>query len=609
MKRLTIAAITLGIFSAVTAVLLPPALAQCNGVFPNNTVCGNITGTGNLPRPTSPSSFLGAAGGTNGQIQYNNVGALGGFTASGDATINTTSGVVTLTPGAANTLKGSLNGTTVTNIAVPACATALQWTASTGFVCAAAAATTPIFASRTAAAAVDLSAYTVVQTLGYAAGGDGGGAIFVKIAGGTQFRDSFITTGSLTSAGSGCPNGTYQGTQFTGGTGRGAFATVTVAGTVVTDVTITALGNQYTAGDVLSGSIGCSGAFSWTVSAVSTPLASFTDTAGNKWQYMVDAGGRIDPRSFGAKFDCTTVGLTCDATATDDFASIQAALYFANYHGSQTLNSDTPTGYSSRVVLPFGSAKVCVSGTPFNTLTVPDSVVLEGQAKYGSWLKQCDSDAATDYFVTLGWAGKGLACFGPQLRTLGLYAGIGSANHEVAMVFTNCAQQGIIINDVAIYAIFRMCLRATTGFGGASDFTANGIECNINYQAPNQTEMIEVNYNGANIKLNEIILHSGLNISIRGISIINVGGTVNIQNFHAEQISLPIWYNATGASTVGVVLMGLTGGAGCTTLVHRQAGSIANRITLGTAVKAGCTNTYDNAGAATTTDVYNWVNF
>jgi hypothetical protein len=61
--------------------LLPASVhAQCNGVFANNTVCGNITGASNLPRPTNPSAFLGAAGGTNGQIQYNNAGALGGLT-------------------------------------------------------------------------------------------------------------------------------------------------------------------------------------------------------------------------------------------------------------------------------------------------------------------------------------------------------------------------------------------------------------------------------------------------------------------------------------------------------------------------------------------------
>jgi hypothetical protein len=86
------------------------AFAQCNGVFPNNTVCGNITGSANTPRPTNPSAFLGAAGGTNGQIQYNNAGALGGFTASGDCIINTSTGVVTCTgfTNAEKFLRGSM---------------------------------------------------------------------------------------------------------------------------------------------------------------------------------------------------------------------------------------------------------------------------------------------------------------------------------------------------------------------------------------------------------------------------------------------------------------------------------------------------------------------
>lgn len=65
----------------ILALLFPTSVwAQCNGTFPNNTVCGNITGSANLPRPTNPSAFQGSAGGSNGQIQYNNSGVLGGLT-------------------------------------------------------------------------------------------------------------------------------------------------------------------------------------------------------------------------------------------------------------------------------------------------------------------------------------------------------------------------------------------------------------------------------------------------------------------------------------------------------------------------------------------------
>jgi hypothetical protein len=80
------------------ALLLAPiaAQAQCNGIFPNNTVCGNVTGSANTPRATSTGSFSIGPGGTSGQIQYNNgVGGFAGFTANGDATINTSTGLVT----------------------------------------------------------------------------------------------------------------------------------------------------------------------------------------------------------------------------------------------------------------------------------------------------------------------------------------------------------------------------------------------------------------------------------------------------------------------------------------------------------------------------------
>jgi hypothetical protein len=84
-------------FLLALALLLIPsmAFAQCNGVFPNNTICGNVTGSSNLPRPTSNSVLTGVPGGTNGQIEFNNSGVFGGFTQSGDCTTVTSTGVTT----------------------------------------------------------------------------------------------------------------------------------------------------------------------------------------------------------------------------------------------------------------------------------------------------------------------------------------------------------------------------------------------------------------------------------------------------------------------------------------------------------------------------------
>lgn len=105
----------------VLALLFVPtaASAQCNGTFANNTVCGNVTGSANLPRPTNPSAFLGAAGGTNGQIQYNNSGALGGFgPITGDIGLTVPGAVSTIQPSAVTS--GKIGAGAVTNAKIAA---------------------------------------------------------------------------------------------------------------------------------------------------------------------------------------------------------------------------------------------------------------------------------------------------------------------------------------------------------------------------------------------------------------------------------------------------------------------------------------------------------
>ena len=68
-------------FLLILALLLTPsaAWAQCNGVFPALSACGNPTGSAAIPT-IMPLSSITAAAGTNGQVQYNNSGVLGGYT-------------------------------------------------------------------------------------------------------------------------------------------------------------------------------------------------------------------------------------------------------------------------------------------------------------------------------------------------------------------------------------------------------------------------------------------------------------------------------------------------------------------------------------------------
>lgn len=74
------------ILLAICLLLVPSvAFAQCNGVFPNNTACGNTSGSPDTPGPVAISTFgtvmsVGVttiANGTNGLYLYDNNGVLG----------------------------------------------------------------------------------------------------------------------------------------------------------------------------------------------------------------------------------------------------------------------------------------------------------------------------------------------------------------------------------------------------------------------------------------------------------------------------------------------------------------------------------------------------
>lgn len=105
---------------ALALCLLPSlASAQCNGVFAAHTVCGNSSGSPAIPGQIPQSAVTGVPGGTNGQTQYNNSNAFGGYTPSQDCTVVPSTGVFTCLktnnvlfgPLATDTGTGILSGT------------------------------------------------------------------------------------------------------------------------------------------------------------------------------------------------------------------------------------------------------------------------------------------------------------------------------------------------------------------------------------------------------------------------------------------------------------------------------------------------------------------
>ena len=75
--------------------ILPVANGGTGTASPGLVAGSNVTISGSWPNQTINAAGT-AVGGTSGQVQYNNSGALGGFTVSGDGTLNTSTGALSV---------------------------------------------------------------------------------------------------------------------------------------------------------------------------------------------------------------------------------------------------------------------------------------------------------------------------------------------------------------------------------------------------------------------------------------------------------------------------------------------------------------------------------
>lgn len=563
------------------------AVSETAGVSSLGGVTGAITLGGTLQM--SGQQLQNPPAGSSGQILWNNGGAQAGFTATGDVSITPSTGVTTinsgavtsskiavggvansnLAVGAANTMKGSLNGTTTSDITLVACSAVYQftqWVSGTGWQCG----ITPVLPSRATAATVNLSAFSSVKVLGNATPGDGGEATFKEVSGATPFVDTSIQSGSITSAGSGCTTGPYYGVSLSGGTGNLAVATVVASGGAVTSVTITYPGSAYSVGDVLTGTItGCT--FTWTVSAITTPTGSFADSVGTRFQIVYPASG-IDARAFGVKFDWTT----SDSGATDNYTTLNNVYHFA---GAQIGGGpDTGGTIGGLVLLPRGTAMYCGSNGAA-TLSQPYGVTVRGQGPYESALKPCDAWGTSTNFYELCNSQSHLACFGTLFDSAQIFA---SATHDSgssqvsglnAVYTNNCQQEGCGLRNAVIYP--GACRRGATfeiGYGGASIVHAlDDVEFKGGQKAAscggNAAAQVFVNYGTTQVTIDRLTV-SGFSSSFSGPRdnglVIN-GGFIDIHAFYGENVVDPGIVNIQGSLANGMVRVhNTTAGTSCT---------------------------------------------
>ncbi len=584
----------------ILALLLAPTVAnaQCNGVFGASQACGSVSGG---PPGPIPFSAINAPGGTNGQTQYNNGGVFGGYTPNGDVAVVPSTGVETIqpgvvnsgkiaaggvansniAPGAANTFKGSLNGSTTSDISLVVCSAIYQltqWVSGTGWQCT----NQYVLPSRTIAASLNLSAFTSIETLGYATAGDGGRGQFVVTVG--TFRDSYTTNASVTANGGTCTNGTYNGVYVSGGTGVNFQGNITVAGGNATLSNIDDYGgNGYTVNDVLTvqnGFVtGCQPQI--TVSAVTTPLASFTDAGATKWQYIPN-NGPINPLAFGCKFNWTQSG--GDAGATDDTACVRAVMAFASYSNPNNQNFTDQPFASNKVLFPAGTSLLSTTSTaPGGLLGTgiiqPVGVVVEGAGPTNTIFKVPNS-GITSPFWNLCDPNKHVACFGTLLRDVGLSALTSATFHAgVYLLYSNADQQLRAIDNVLIYDGVYGCFRYDTGFGGAATLTSVNFFCT--HQNNNQDGIV-INANTTIFEFNTTVCEG----ASTGTNCIDVfAGHVHFLGLHSEGVAVAVNVNSAGSLTIEHA----TGGNGCTNFVTLQSTNTAGNFAIFDAYKNGCT--------------------
>lgn len=538
--------------------------------FPDNTT-GQITPSGvrsfqndviNSIMPTAPvgDGNFACYDGTTGLLKDCELSPTGQYISNAN-----------ISPGGADTVKGSLNGSTTSDIAVTACSLAYrftQWVSGTGWQCG----INPVLPSRATASSLDLSAHSVVRTLGYATAGDGGGATFVKVAPGTSFKDSYILTGTI-AGGSGYTNGTYLGVPMGGGVGVGCRGKVTVAGGVVSAVDLTGgFCNGYAVGNVLTpltSSIGGTGSgATFTVVTISTALGSFTDTVGNLWQYAVDIGNVPNVRQFGAKLDWNGV----DASATNDLNSFKSALAFM----STTFSGSAAIVNGGTLFIPKGAAYLCASPAQFATVQVPDGVILKGAGVYGgTTLKQCTGASSAEHFISLCDPNSQFGQFGCKLEDLALVM-TGTSAVGTAAVYSNSGQQFPLLNNVYIQPVGRQCVKYEIGKGGASNAIFENIDCE---RADSTTNVgFSGNSSGTQIVLRNWVFGCAPgNCGASAYAINMVAGNFIVENFHIEQHVDGINAATTASSNLSVIRSG-TIVSGCVNGITLQATNPNNTV-------------------------------
>lgn len=450
-----------------------------------------------------------------------------------------------ITPGPANTAKGSLDGTTTSDMALVACTAAYQitqWVTGVGWQCG----INPTLPSRAIAATLNLSAFSVVITQGYGQPGDGGGAYFKKLSVGAPFQDTYMTAATRV-GGSGYTNNTYLGQPLGGGTGGGCSGGMTVAGGVVTVVSLVVPCPGYSIGDVLTDPFLPGGTgFTYTVTGISLPVASFIDAAGNHWQFITDQSGRANALQFGCKGDWNGT----DGAATNNSACIWSAAAW----GSFPVGASAANVQGNEILFPRGAYMTCGvanfgGGSVPYYFTIPQGVRFTGVGVGGTSLVECAADSSGNHYIALCDGNAKFGQFGCRIEEMTLnLLNISGSTSGIAAIYSNSGQQFVLARNMEIQAGLRGGVKYEIGRGGAANDIWEGIDC-VQTSATANNPCFSLNSSGTQ----HIIRNSTIVASVgSSIGILNSAGRLIVDGLDIEGYTTGLQQNVTAATNNSV---------------------------------------------------------
>lgn len=503
-----------------------------------------------------------------------------------------------IAPGAANTTKGSLDGAATSDIAIVACTFAYQitqWISGTGWRCG----ILPVLPSRAIAVTLNLSAFSVVQTLGYALPGDGGGAVF-KNAATTPFIDTNVAAETITGGSGGTP-GTYLGVAFPGGSGLGCGGSITInGGGAMSAVAFDLPCAGYTVGDVLTpfGTVGGVTGASFVVTSLAASMGSFTDAGNIHWQIVTDAEAHPNVRQFGCKLDWNG----SDGSAANDLPCYISAVSFASYPFSSAganINGTT-------IEVPKGNSFICGSNGMFAELTVPPGVTVNGSGNGlgGSGLRFCESNT-TSHLVSLCGNLTTRGQIGCKLSNIAIFnssSTLGASN--LFAIYSSSGQQFPLIENIWIEPGLRGCIMYEKGTGGAANAIFLHYDCEGNPATTVPRILVAANVGSTQVEFTRGVIECSGQCTIAngayGIALL--GGNSIIDKLNMENINGGILVNNTLPTTIKNV----TSGPNCSWIAQLTTANPNGKTLVENLTGGGCTQTISNAhsgGSSVTGDI------